>query len=112
MNHTRAEVEASPTLKLSWRNGKLDARCLSCASTMAATSRCYRCGGVLEYREHLPSWSPKRPDLPRVVQWCEQGVTSKPDPSNPRTGIPRKEWQAQTAARKAARKAVQSKVTR
>jgi hypothetical protein len=105
VTYTRAEVEASPDLKKAWQQGRLDARCLSCGSTMAATSRCYRCRGELEYREHIPSRSPKRPDLPVAQQWCDQGITRQPDPSNPRTGIPRAEWLAQSRARKAAREA-------
>lgn len=108
MTFTRAEVEASPTLKLAWRNGKLDARCLSCSSTMAATSRCYRCGGVLEYREHLAGSDPRDRDGIRVIQWCQQGETDRPDPKNPRTGIPRAEW----LASRPPREATQSKAAR
>ena len=101
MTFTRAQVEASPDLKKAWQQGHLDARCLSCGSTMAATSRCYRCRGELEYREHLPSKSPKNPDLPHVKQWCELGVTRQPDPSNPRTGVSATEYSRMVAERKA-----------
>ena len=103
--YTRTEVEASPELKRAWRDSKLDARCLSCGSTMAATSRCYRCGGVLEYRVHLSGSDPRDPTGTRTVQWCQQGESRQPDPSNPRTGIPRAEWLAAARERKAAREA-------
>lgn len=107
--YTRTEVEASPELKRAWRDSKLDARCLSCGSTMAATSRCYRCGSVLEYRVHLSGSDPRDTSTTeRPVQWCQQGETRRPDPSNPRTGIPRAEWQAAARERKAAREAGQT----
>ena len=101
MTYSRTEVEASPDLKLAWQRGRLDARCLSCGATMAATSKCYRCRGELEYREHVPSRSPKRPDLPKVAQWCEKGEVHRADPSNPRTGISAVEYSRMVAERKA-----------
>lgn len=64
MTYSRTEVDASPDLRLAWQRGRLDARCLSCGATMAATSRCYRCHGTLEYREHVGTRS----------QWCNQGA--------------------------------------
>ena len=106
MTYSRTEVEASPDLKLAWRQGRLDARCLSCGATMAATSKCYRCRGELEYREHLPGSDPRGPSRTAApIQWCQQGEARRPDPSNPRTGIPRAEWLAKARARKAAREA-------
>ena len=60
------------------RNGRLDQRCRQCGTTSAATECCNHCHSTdVEYREHLPSWSPKRPDLPKVTQWCQQDNTPR-----------------------------------